>query len=105
MRVIRRKSSYDPAKMRRQGYLYDERCFYLYRAMTVNPKGEVAPCCAVHHSKWDFGNLLESDLDAVWNNAHYRASRALFSRQRHQPEADTVCSRCPLFKYESGPVQ
>ncbi len=92
---------YHPQKIHRQGYLYDERCFYLYRAMTVNPEGAVAPCCAVHHSKSDFGSLLDCSLDDVWNNAFYRSSRALFSRRPYAQAMDTVCGRCPLFKYES----
>ena len=92
---------YDPEKMLSRGYLYDEKCFYLYRAMTVNPKGEVAPCCAVYHEKFDFGNLLDSELDQVWNNEHYRASRALFSKKPYASELQTVCHQCPLFKYES----
>ena len=93
---------YDPAIIRDRGYLYDEGCFYLYRAMTVNPSGEVAPCCAVHHSKWDFGNLLESGLEQVWNNPLYQSSRALFSSKGHAGGEETVCHVCPLFKYESS---
>ena len=91
---------YHPDKIRQQGYLYDERCFYLYRAMTINPEGGVSPCCAVYHSKSDFGNLIDSSLDAVWNNDHYRSSRALFSKRAYQGAIDTICGRCPLFKYE-----
>lgn len=93
--------AYDPEKILRRGYLHDERCYYLYRAMTVNPRGEVAPCCALHHSQWDFGNLVESELEEVWNNSHYRKSRALFSRQPFDGDKDTVCSRCPIFRLES----
>jgi radical SAM protein with 4Fe4S-binding SPASM domain len=94
--------NYDPETISRRGYLYDERCFYLYRGMTVNPAGEVSPCCVVHHQQWDFGSLLESSLGDVWNNAHYRASRALFSAQPSTSTASTICERCPLFKYEAA---
>lgn len=93
--------NYDPEIIRSRGYLYGERCFYLYRGMTVNPFGEVSPCCAVYHSKWDFGDLMRSGLDQVWNNEHYRASRALFSRKSAPGAIETVCVRCPLFKLES----
>lgn len=93
--------AYHPEKIRQQGYLYDERCFYLYRAMTINPEGGVAPCCAVYHSKSDFGNLVDSGLDDVWNNRHYQSSRALFSRRAYADATETICGRCPLFKYES----
>ena len=91
---------YHPEKIRDRGYLFDERCFYLYRAMTINPDGGVAPCCAVYHGKEDFGNLINASLDAVWNNDHYRSSRALFSKRPYQDAIDTICGRCPLFQYE-----
>jgi len=93
--------TYHPSTIDRQGYLYDERCFYLYRAMTINPDGGVAPCCAVYHGDSDFGNLVEDSLDDVWNNGHYRSSRALFSHRESEDRVDTICGRCPLFKYES----
>jgi radical SAM protein with 4Fe4S-binding SPASM domain len=91
---------YEPKVMRERGYLYDEKCFYLYRAMTVNPRGEVAPCCAISHQKWDFGNLLADGLDAVWNNESYRSARALFASSPAEQPVPTVCHVCPLFRYE-----
>jgi radical SAM protein with 4Fe4S-binding SPASM domain len=93
--------AYDPKKIHDRGYLFDERCFYLYRGMTVNPGGEVSPCCVVYHAQHDFGNLLTNSVDDIWNNATYRASRALFSRQPSAERGSTVCEACPLFKYES----
>jgi radical SAM protein with 4Fe4S-binding SPASM domain len=93
---------YAPDKMVERGYLYDESCFYLYRAMTVNPEGGVAPCCVLYHSKFDFGNLIDSSLEEVWNSEHYRASRALFSGKRYNGQLQTACHECPLFKYHSS---
>lgn len=93
---------YKPDKMVERGYLYDESCFYLYRAMTVNPEGGVAPCCVLYHSKYDFGNLIDSSLEDVWNSGHYRASRALFSGKSYDGKLETACHECPLFKYHSS---
>jgi radical SAM protein with 4Fe4S-binding SPASM domain len=92
--------SYDPDRIRERGYVHDEKCFYLYRAMTVNPRGEVAPCCAIHQKRWDFGNLLDDGLEAVWNNSYYRSARALFARNEQPQPVHTVCHVCPLFRYE-----
>lgn len=92
--------SYDPEKIQARGYVHEEKCFYLYRAMTINPRGEVAPCCAVHQGRWDFGNLLEQGIEAVWNNEHYRSARALFARNAAPQPVHTVCHACPLFRYE-----
>lgn len=94
-------SAYDPASIERRGYMFDERCYYLYRAMTINPGGEVSPCCVVYHSQHDFGSLVDRSLDEIWNNGYYRASRALFSRKSYSGNERTVCAACPLFKYET----
>jgi len=91
--------NYSPESFAR-GYLYDEKCFYLYRAMTVNPRGEVSPCCVVYEQSADFGNLVNDGLAEVWNNEQYRSSRALFSRKTTSADVETICDRCPLFRYE-----
>ncbi len=86
-----------PQKLREQGYLWDEPCYYLYRSMTINPGGGVAACCIVYNERQDFGNLVTEDLGAIWNNRRYQASRALFAR-RPVERAQTICDGCYLFK-------
>jgi MoaA/NifB/PqqE/SkfB family radical SAM enzyme len=81
----------NPKRIRDEGYLWEDPCFYLYRSMTVNPRGGVTPCCIVYHGEHDFGNLLETDLESLWNNNLYRAARSLFSRRGDPREAFTVC--------------
>ncbi len=85
-----------PGLLRKQGYLWDEPCYYLYRSMTVNPGGGIAACCIVYKERQDFGNLLNDDLDTIWNNPSYQASRALFARQPIA-QARTICDGCYLF--------
>ena len=70
-------------------------CFYLYRSITVNPDGTVAPCCAVWQQKDTFGALTNADFFEIWNNKNYRSARALFSKSKSYLK--TVCSRCNLF--------
>jgi radical SAM protein with 4Fe4S-binding SPASM domain len=84
--------------MVKRGYLYDEPCFYPYRAMTINPDGGVAPCCAVHHEKWDFGNIQTQSLHEIWNNKYYLSARSLFSRYPVDNPVKTICNGCPLYK-------
>jgi radical SAM protein with 4Fe4S-binding SPASM domain len=72
-------------------------CFYLYRSMTVNPDAGVAPCCVVYNDKYDFGNLMEKDFNAIWNNDLYRSARSEFSRTAVSPGKVTVCSTCEVF--------
>ena len=89
---------YHPETMVKRGYLYDEPCFYPYRAMTINPDGGVAPCCAVHHEKWDFGNIQAQSLHEIWNNKHYLSARSLFSDYPIANPIKTICDGCPLYK-------
>lgn len=89
---------YHPETILRRGYLYDEPCFYPYRAMAINPDGGVAPCCAVYHEKWDFGNIRTQRLSEIWNNKHYQSARSLFSAHPIADAITTACDGCPLYK-------
>jgi len=89
---------YHPEKMLARGYLYDEPCFYPYRAMTINPDGAVAPCCAIFHTKWDFGSVLEQSVREIWNSLPYQSARSLFSDRPIANPVSTVCEGCPLYK-------
>jgi MoaA/NifB/PqqE/SkfB family radical SAM enzyme len=90
-----------PGLLRKEGYLWDEPCYYLYRSMTVNPGGGIAACCIVYKERQDFGNLVQQDLDTIWNNEQYQKSRALFGKDPHG-RAGTVCDSCFLFKRPQG---
>ncbi|WP_447980612.1 radical SAM/SPASM domain-containing protein [Candidatus Nitrospira bockiana] len=90
--------AYAPELMRTRGYLYDESCFYLYRAMTINPDGGVAPCCAIDHQKWDFGSVQSQTIAEIWNNSKYVSARSLFSDRPIEAAEKTVCDACPLYK-------
>lgn len=90
-----------PGQMRKDGYLWDEPCYYLYRSMTVNPGGGVAACCIVYKDRQDFGNLVRDDLGTIWNNQQYQRSRGLFGKNPAD-RAGTVCDGCFLFKRPLG---
>ena len=71
-------------------------CFYLYRSVTINPVGVLAPCCAVYRDDDSFGNMLETDFLSIWNNDFYQNARALFTKQG-KSHIKTVCNRCTIF--------
>lgn len=89
---------YHPDTILTRGYLYNEPCFYPYRALTVNPDGGVAPCCAVYHDKWDFGNVQHQSLTDIWNNKHYQSARSLFSNHPIADPVTTACDGCVLYR-------
>jgi radical SAM protein with 4Fe4S-binding SPASM domain len=78
-----------------------KRCFYLYRSVTVNPGGGVAPCCVIYDQSQDTGNIGQG-LDALWNNDIYRSMRAEF-HPREAPQHTTVCSNCHIFNKQPKP--
>lgn len=90
-----------PGILRKEGYLWDEPCYYLYRSMTVNPGGGIAACCIVYKERQDFGNLVHDDLETIWNNDKYQRSRSLFGKNPAD-RAGTVCDGCFLFKRPMG---
>jgi radical SAM protein with 4Fe4S-binding SPASM domain len=82
-----------------QDYLLDERCFYLYRSMTINPEGGVAPCCIIYDERYDFGDIRNESLETLWNNKRYRSARSLYTTSK-DPTAriGTVCHKCPIYR-------
>ncbi len=90
---------YDPRVLQNQNYIINQKCFYLYRSITVNPDGGVSPCCVVYDKAYDFGNLLQQDLEEIWNNQKYKSARALFAEQEKDNYMEqTVCNQCRLFR-------
>jgi radical SAM protein with 4Fe4S-binding SPASM domain len=72
-------------------------CFFLYRSLTVNPNGWIAPCCTVYGEGHEFGDILKQSPKEIWNNVHYRSARSLFS-DNGQPAANTICEQCDIFE-------
>ncbi len=75
-------------------------CFYLYRSMVINPDGGVSPCCVVYQQNRDFAQLSVDrpiDVQAIWNNAHYRSARSLYSHKKPESHQATVCDGCDIF--------
>jgi MoaA/NifB/PqqE/SkfB family radical SAM enzyme len=72
------------------------RCFYLYRSITVNPGGGVAPCCIVYDETADTGRMGPDGLAGFWNNDRYRSARAEFNRHE-APSLETICTNCHIF--------
>ena len=90
----------NPLKGEKKPFLLDQPCFYLFRSITVNPDGEVSPCCAVHDERHDFGNLLTDGLEGLWNNDRYRSARASFASRPDEADLPrTVCTTCEAFRH------
>jgi len=72
-----------------------DKCNTLWTMACVNWDGSLSPCCdSVDDS---FGNVLEENLDSLWNSEKMRKSRSL---QGPSPTSDgpkTKCSLCRIY--------
>jgi MoaA/NifB/PqqE/SkfB family radical SAM enzyme len=75
----------------------------LWGTCTISWEGGVVPCCWVHDSAHEFGNVLESSLRDVWNNELYMNSRRVFQLAgRDHASPETICTQCrghPKYRY------
>lgn len=80
-------------------YLSKNRCYFLWKTVTINWDGSVSPCCCVYEPSTDFGNVKEERIDQIWNNDLYKNSRGLFSKNNKRiPRDHTICAACKVFK-------
>ena len=70
-------------------------CDWLWISCAINANGSVSPCCGIWDQKDDFGNLQNSSLWRVWNNAKYWSARGRQSTNMQSNE-EIVCQRCPM---------
>ena len=66
-------------------------CYEPWQTIFVTYNGDVRPCCAFGES---FGNLLETDIDDIWNNTKYKLLRKTVNSG---VPAFEVCKYC-LFR-------
>ncbi len=67
-------------------------CDRLWRTMTVLVNGDVALCCLDYSGKEVLGNVLNTSMIDIWNNARYNELRTLH-RESRQSEIP-LCSNC-----------
>ncbi|MHB8143929.1 MAG: radical SAM protein [Thermoleophilia bacterium] len=71
-------------------------CYFLYGSFMVDYDGVVTPCCL---GRYNFGNLLESSFDEIWNNKKFVAARRWFASgfTEKDESLNLPCYNCPLF--------
>lgn len=80
-------------------YLNRNRCYFLWKTLTINWDASISPCCCVYDPSTDFGNIREEEFHQIWNNDRFRSSRALFGKKKMSlPEVHTICDSCMVFK-------
>jgi radical SAM protein with 4Fe4S-binding SPASM domain len=76
--------------------LHEGACWWLWRAIVVNPDGGVGTCCYLDRKEQDLGSVTESSLEELWNNDYYQSARSLFSEDRPERPIRTACHDCSV---------
>ena len=71
-------------------------CWRLWRTAVINWDGGFAPCCYLTDKTQDFGDLNESSVKEVWNNAKYTTARGLYKKD-FIPEEWVGCLDCSVY--------
>jgi len=82
-------------------------CDYLWKVITINWDGTVFPCCWAYDGRDTFGNIVEQDIEEIWNNERFRSARALFSKDGHSSNGlmhsvRTLCHGCKMYTHHLG---
>ena len=64
-------------------------CLRVFDYVYINLVGEVTPCCAL--PLWSVGNLLEGDLQAIWQSEKFNKFR------QHEFQRKT-CGKCDVLE-------
>ena len=99
---------YDDAKLS-QGKLVpkkrmNNRCDYIYGAVTVQVNGDVVPCCRDVHGRIVLGNLFQQSIQDIWNNDKYTRLRKAVSTQSAKMDLCRLCSGYDIPKPEETMV-
>jgi radical SAM protein with 4Fe4S-binding SPASM domain len=66
-------------------------CPWIYYSMTIMSNGDVAPCCHDACGKEIMGNIIEQDLEEIWNGEKFQDFR---DRIHTNQRGVSICSLC-----------
>ena len=72
----------------------NDRCKSLWSSIYIHSDGSMFPCSLSYRENERFGNLLEHDLNTVWNNRSYINARKMFSPAASVDEIPLPCRSC-----------
>ncbi len=82
-----------PARRRRFLNTKEESCAWLYSHITLDPTGNVFPCCFFWKDSHSFGKVDEENIGSIYNFVNFRRVREYFNALRKGGEAglDKIC--------------
>jgi radical SAM protein with 4Fe4S-binding SPASM domain len=76
------------------------KCDWIYYSLSIHVNGDVVPCCRDPKGEMVMGNLLNQELDEVWNGKSYVAFRETLLKNQSELELCRLCSSCPTSQIQ-----
>jgi radical SAM protein with 4Fe4S-binding SPASM domain len=78
--------------------LPDNTCPWIYYSLAIHVNGNVVPCCRDPRGEEVMGNILEQDLEEIWNGPKFRALRERIQKDQGSVGICRLCSSYPVSK-------
>ncbi len=78
--------------------LPDNVCPWIYYSIAIHVNGNVVPCCRDPRGEEVMGNILEQDLDTIWNGPQFVRLRERIQRDQGSVGICRLCSSYPVSK-------
>lgn len=73
-------------------------CPWIYYSIAIHANGNVVPCCRDSRGEEVMGNILEQDLDEIWNGPKFRSLRRRIHRNQGSVGICRLCSSFPASR-------
>lgn len=73
-------------------------CFWPWEIVTIEPDGNIQPCCVYEDPKFDFGNIFTTPFGKIWNGEKYIMARKAIKKNLKN-NTDTICGLCVASGY------
>ncbi len=73
-------------------------CAYPFMQFNVNYKGDVHLCCNDVYYQETYGNIMEKDLDSIWNSKKFQGKRKMLLEGNRNTGVCKNCDTYPVLK-------
>ncbi len=74
----------------------NNKCSWLYYSVVIQVNGDVVPCCRDPKGEFVMGNLLNQDLEEVWNGKPFVEFREQLHKDQSKISICKLCSSYPM---------
>lgn len=69
-----------------------DKCPWIYYSMTILVNGDVVPCCRDALGQYVMGNILDQELDDIWNGKKFKNFRRVLNNDQRKINICSLCS-------------